>query len=393
MRHGRTACDEVMAERTPPPGDPDAALDAFSSPTTNAGARSCWPCSPTRTSPAPRQMNDAGRLAHREWVEQVFADRLPGRPSTRVPLDRRPRRRHRCLRLEAAAARPRTVGRRSPRPDAADDRACYWLASRSDAMKILFAIVDGGGNIPPQLAVARALAGPRRRGPGPRSSRHSRSGSKPPVLHSNHSPTEGISIPPFSGRCRHHGCHSWRRSPASRRIDASASAWSRLRGATDVDAVVVDMILAAGIPEIVDSGIPTIVFVHCFYRAVQDLAASPVGWMLRLRGTDPLAPEHQGLLQVVSARADLDPMRGIPRCAIPASCGRARRKAAVPAPVPRILVSLSTCAFAGQRRMLQNILDAIAPLPVEATVTVGPAIEAAGLRVPHERGDARLARP
>ena len=35
--------------------------------------------------------------------------------------------------------------------------------------------------------------------------------------------------------------------------------------------------------------------------------------------------------------------------------------AAVPAPIPRILVSLSTCAFAGQRRMLQNILDAIAP--------------------------------
>ena len=33
--------------------------------------------------------------------------------------------------------------------------------------------------------------------------------------------------------------------------------------------------------------------------------------------------------------------------------------------------------------MLQNILDAIAPLPVEATVTVGPAIDAAGLRVPH----------
>ena len=32
--------------------------------------------------------------------------------------------------------------------------------------------------------------------------------------------------------------------------------------------------------------------------------------------------------------------------------------------------------------MLQNILDAIAPLPVEATVTVGPGIDAAGLRVP-----------
>ena len=51
-------------------------------------------------------------------------------------------------------------------------------------------------------------------------------------------------------------------------------------------------------------------------------------------------------------------------------------------PVPRLLVSLSTCAFAGQRRMLQNILDAVEPLPVQATVTVGPAIDASGLRVP-----------
>ena len=32
--------------------------------------------------------------------------------------------------------------------------------------------------------------------------------------------------------------------------------------------------------------------------------------------------------------------------------------------------------------MLQNILDAIAPLPVEAIVTVGPGIDASGLRVP-----------
>ena len=31
------------------------------------------------------------------------------------------------------------------------------LAEAANAMKILFAIVDGGGNIPPQLAVARAL--------------------------------------------------------------------------------------------------------------------------------------------------------------------------------------------------------------------------------------------
>ena len=104
--------------------------------------------------------------------------------------------------------------------------------------------------------------------------------------------------------------------------------------------------------------------------------------MLRLRGNDPLAPERQGLLQVVSARADLDPMRGTPPIRHTGVVWQGVPRAAVPAPVPRILVSLSTCAFAGQRGMLQNILDAVAPLPVEATVTVGPGIDADGLRVP-----------
>ena len=69
-------------------------------------------------------------------------------------------------------------------------------------------------------------------------------------------------------------------------------------------------------------------------------------------------------------------MRGSPAVCHTGVVWQGVPKAAVHASVPRILVSLSTCAFAGQRRMLQNILDAIAPLPVEATVTVGPAIDA-----------------
>ena len=59
-------------------------------------------------------------------------------------------------------------------------------------MKVLFAIVDGGGNIPPQLAVARALAsrGVEVRVLGHRGIRQ----------RSNHSPKDSISIPPCSGR-------------------------------------------------------------------------------------------------------------------------------------------------------------------------------------------------
>ena len=36
--------------------------------------------------PRARQMTDAGRLAHREWVEEVFAGRLPERIEARCRL-------------------------------------------------------------------------------------------------------------------------------------------------------------------------------------------------------------------------------------------------------------------------------------------------------------------
>jgi UDP:flavonoid glycosyltransferase YjiC (YdhE family) len=244
-------------------------------------------------------------------------------------------------------------------------------------MKILFVMVDGGGNIPPQLAVARAL---RTRGAqvhvmghsGIRERVEAAGFSFESFTHVRHfDPTAQQSLPAIMAR--------FARVSADRRLGQCAVEVARRHS---VDAVVVDMILVEGQSEIAKSGIPMVVFVHCFYRAVQDLAAGPVGWFLRLRGTDPLGAEHRGVLQVVSARADLDPMRGDPPVRHTGVVWQGVPKAAVPEQVPRILVSLSTCAFAGQRRMLQNILDAIAPLPVEATVTVGPAIDASGLRVP-----------
>jgi UDP:flavonoid glycosyltransferase YjiC (YdhE family) len=244
-------------------------------------------------------------------------------------------------------------------------------------MKILFAIVDGGGNVPPQLAVATAL---QRRGTevhviGHRGIRHRVEAAGLPFEPF----TDGRDLDPTVAQSLASIMTNFVRVAADRRLgDCIAEAAQRRQ----VDAVVVDMILTAGIPAIVESGVPTVVFTHCFYRAVQDLAASPVGWMLRLRGTDPLGAEHRGLLQVVASRADLDPVRGAPPVRHAGVVWQGVPRAAVPAPVPRILVSLSTCAFAGQRRMLQNILDSVAPLPVEATVTVGPGIDAAGLRVP-----------
>ena len=244
-------------------------------------------------------------------------------------------------------------------------------------MKVLFAIVDGGGNIPPQLAVARAL---RARGVEVRVLGHRGIRERVEAAGFAFEPfTEGQNFDPTVQRSLAAIMTAFTRVAADRRVGHCMVEAARRH---EADAVVVDMILTAGIPALMDAGIATVVLVHCFYRAVQDLAASPVGSMLRMRGTDPRVAEHKGLLQVVTARADLDPMRGAPPVCHTGVVWQGVPSAAVPAPVPRILVSLSTCAFAGQRRMLQNILDAIAPLAVEAIVTVGPGIDASGLRVP-----------
>ena len=187
-------------------------------------------------------------------------------------------------------------------------------------MKILFVIVDGGGNIPPQLAVARALQA---RGVEVHVLGHS--GIRERVE------AAGLSFEPFTGG--RHFDPTVQRSLAAFMADFARVAADRRLGHCvveaarrhRVDAVVVDMILVGGISEIVSSGIPTVVFVHCFYRGVQDMAASPLGWFLRLRGIDPLGAERQRRCRSSPPVRISTRCAARRRCAIPAWSGRACR--------------------------------------------------------------------
>ncbi|MGW0159676.1 glycosyltransferase [Mycobacterium sp. NPDC003323] len=240
-------------------------------------------------------------------------------------------------------------------------------------MKLLFCLFDGGGNLPPQLKVARTL---QRRGAVVHT------GVRDKAAQAGLTFEPFVGVPPFSPvdqRPLPVMMVDFARVAGDRRIGACALDAARHHG---VDAVIVDMVFAAAVAEVLGSEFPTVVFVHCFYRAVQDMAAGPLGWSLRARGIRPLAAEHTTALQVVSARADLDPVRGQPPVRHVGVVWQGTPRAASPQPTPRILISLSTCAFAGQRRMLQHILDAIATMTVEAVVTVGPAVDDRGLRVP-----------
>jgi AcrR family transcriptional regulator len=79
------AYDEVMTERTPPPGDLDGALKVLIAHYERRGDIGLAMLADDNDPRAVR-MNTAGRLAHREWVEQVFADRLPEQAAARTRL-------------------------------------------------------------------------------------------------------------------------------------------------------------------------------------------------------------------------------------------------------------------------------------------------------------------
>lgn len=244
-------------------------------------------------------------------------------------------------------------------------------------MKILWAVVDGGGNVPPQLAVARAL---RSRGVDIRFIGHIGVRER---VEADGFPFEtfstGRDFEPTTPRPLPVLMATFAREVTSRRLGPPIIDAYRRHGA---DAVVLDVLLTGAIAASLKAAIPTVVFVHCFYRAAQDMAAGPLGWFVRLRGMDPLAAEQAGALQIVAARTDLDPVRGAPPVVHTGVAWQGVPKPSVPATTPRILVSLSTCGFGGQRSMLQNILEALAALPVEVTVTAGASVGTAGLRVP-----------
>ena len=79
------AYDEVMAERIPPQGDPEAALKVLIDHYERRGDVVLAMLA-DENDPRAARMNSAGQLGHREWVEEVFADRLPERTAERSRL-------------------------------------------------------------------------------------------------------------------------------------------------------------------------------------------------------------------------------------------------------------------------------------------------------------------
>ncbi|MDT5097783.1 MAG: hypothetical protein QOC76_1520 [Mycobacterium sp.] len=79
------AYDEVMAERIPPPGDLEGAMKVLIA-HYEARGEVVLAMLTEENDPRAARMNSAGRLGHRHWVEEVFADRLPAGTGERTRL-------------------------------------------------------------------------------------------------------------------------------------------------------------------------------------------------------------------------------------------------------------------------------------------------------------------
>lgn len=244
---------------------------------------------------------------------------------------------------------------------------------------VLFVTWDGGGNVPPMLAVASEM---QRRGHAVRVLGHP--SQRAAVV------SAGLAFEAYAT------ARSWsalKRRSSLRADLAYAAVFADRRLGRDVvrsarrspvDRIVVDGLLIGALSELCRAGFRYTIFVHtlraAMYRAV---VRGPLGAVLHVRGLRPAHLYEIADLELVVTDPLLD-VRPRANAASIVHTGPVFAERATPStfddPPAEVLVSLSTTYVHGQADLLQRIVEAIAPLPVRVIVTTGPAISPDELR-------------
>lgn len=234
---------------------------------------------------------------------------------------------------------------------------------------ILFATWDGGGNLPPALAIAAELAG---RGHDVRFLGHR--------TQEDRVRRTGIGFAPY---------------PSAKDVDATAgpsvaellAAFSDRAAGRDVlaelatrpaDLVVVDCYLFGVMEALRRSGTPYVVLEHSLDGNLRRDLGGPLALLLRIRGVHPRALVDSGRAVLVPTLAALDTDAG-PGVV---HTGPVVHGVAARASEPTVLVSLSTFRFKGLVDTWQRVLDAVDGLPARVIATTGPAVDPAELGFP-----------
>jgi UDP:flavonoid glycosyltransferase YjiC (YdhE family) len=247
----------------------------------------------------------------------------------------------------------------------------------------LFATLDGGGNLPPAVGIARELV---------------RGGHRVRFLgHREQSAAieaAGAEFIPYS--------HSAPMSPADHKpalqqVSMMVSVFGDAGIAGDLveearkdppDLVIVDCLLLGALDAAAKAGLRHVALVHSFYAFFDGpFRRTPITAALAVRGLGPRRVMKRADRILVCSDPYLDPAghsNGRGKAVWTGAVVEVHRPARPPMPgqPPRVLVSLSTTAFPGQEAFLQKALEAVADLPLEVILTTGPAIDPAALSAP-----------
>ncbi|MBO9533794.1 MAG: hypothetical protein J7513_12565 [Solirubrobacteraceae bacterium] len=248
--------------------------------------------------------------------------------------------------------------------------------------KGLFVTWDAGGNLPPALGIAQRLE---------------REGGTAIVLGDpvQRSAVEAAGVAfsafgapaPFTPAARGSVARGLVDLLRTTTGSAIAADLRRVAAAEQPDVIVVDCMLARALAEAVSSGIPTVTLVHAFPSFFSGpYASGPVGRLSALRGLRLSRIWGAAAATIATTLPSLEPGQSGPWAGLelvgPVTPAIVDAPPEQLRPRPRALISLSTIWYPGQERTLQRLLDAVAPLDLDAIVTTGRSIDPAALRVP-----------
>lgn len=236
---------------------------------------------------------------------------------------------------------------------------------------ILFVTWDGGGNVPPAVALATELG---HRGHTIRFLGHAAQRTALEAAGFEVVPTRHMR--PFVGLDRH--------SP----FEMMATFGDRGAGRDLLDAcrshptdlAVVDAFAFGALDAARRAGIRYVVLEHAHDAYLRrTILGGPMGLNLRLRGLHPRQCLRSAELRLLLTLPELDP--------VPTPPANLRQVGPVAPWAPRepsgpaVLLSLSTFGFPGQADVLQRLVDATDGLGARVVVTTGPVVDPARLRV------------
>ena len=230
----------------------------------------------------------------------------------------------------------------------------------------LFVTMDGGGNVPPLLGIAAAVAG---RGHRVHVLGHPR--LRDAVERA------GLQFVPYD-----------KARPWEPQAEKSALLWVPMfndpgiaedvsRYCTDrrPDVAVVDCMLLTALKAVQRAGIANAAFTHTIRGYIDGPHRLGAGTLARLYGNNAARLWNSSDANIVATVQRLDPgARGRQPANIHWVGAVVDGRPSVAGDPPLVLVSLSTNGFRGQRRTLATVIAALATLPVRAVVTTGGVI-------------------